>query len=81
MEPLKKKFLSFGWKVIEIDGHNHNSILKSLKSGTKKPKLVIANTIKGKGISFMENKVKWHYSSPNKNQLEQAIFEINKNEK
>ena len=81
LEPLKKKFLSFGWKVIEIDGHNHNSILKSLKSETKKPKLVIANTIKGKGVSFMENKVKWHYSSPNKHQLKQAILEISKNEK
>jgi transketolase len=76
LEPLKEKFLSFGWKVIEIDGHNHDLILKSLKAKTKKPKVIIANTIKGKGVSFMENKVKWHYSSPIKIELEKALHQI-----
>ena len=82
LEPLKKKFLSFGWKVMEIDGHNHKLISKSLSVETKKPKLIIANTIKGKGVSFMENKVQWHYSSPSRSELKQAIYEIRKkNEK
>ena len=61
IEPLKKKFLSFGLQVVKIDGHNFKEIEKSLKLlKQKKPLVIIANTIKGKGVKEMENKVLWH---------------------
>ena len=79
IEPMKDKFLSFGWNVYEIDGHNFKSIEQVLlicKSSKGKPKCIIANTLKGKGISFMENKVEWHYKNPNKIQFDQAVKEL-----
>ena len=65
LEPLRAKLSSFGLKVKIIDGHNHSKISRSLKTKTNKPLVIIANTVKGKGIRFMENKVLWHYKSPN----------------
>ena len=79
IEPMKDKFLSFGWNVYEVDGHNYNSIEQALlncKSSKGKPKCIIANTLKGKGISFMENKVEWHYKNPNKIQFDLAVKEL-----
>ena len=79
IEPMKDKFLSFGWNVYEVDGHNFNSIeqvLLNCKSSKGKPKCIIANTLKGKGISFMENKVEWHYKNPNKIQFDMAVREL-----
>lgn len=77
LEPLKSKFLSFGCYVEEVDGHNHKEIVKSLRSNhVNKPKVIIANTIKGKGVSFMENSVQWHYKSPSKDQLNSALEEL-----
>jgi transketolase len=77
LEPLKDKFISFGLNVYEIDGHNHLEITNTLKRiKNDLPSVIIAKTIKGKGVSFMENSVKWHYSSPNENELKQAINEI-----
>ncbi len=73
LEPLRSKFESFGCKVIHIDGHDHSSIYKSLKTKPNKPLVIVANTIKGKGISFMENKVIWHYKPPNKEELKKAL--------
>lgn len=78
--PLDEKFRAFGWEVIEIDGHDHNQIrhalsLKSVKKG--KPTCVIAHTVKGKGVDFMENSLKWHYSSPSPEQLESALSQLN----
>ena len=65
LEPLKSKFQSFNWNVDQVDGHNVKQILKSLKKLNKKknnkPNLIIANTIKGKGVKFMENKFQSHY--------------------
>ena len=65
LEPLKSKFQSFNWNVDEVDGHNVKQIIKSLnklnKKKNKKPNLIIANTIKGKGVKFMENKFESHY--------------------
>ena len=80
--PLKRKFDSFGYDSVLVDGHNHSNlkkIFKNLDFNNKKPKVIIANTIKGKGISFMENKVEWHYKSPNKDQYQKAIKEIKNN--
>lgn len=83
LEPLRAKFESFKWEVIEIDGHNHQEIYNTLivcnQSLNEKPKVIIANTVKGKGISFMENKLLWHYKSPSEEQYIQAIEELNVN--
>ena len=76
---LKKKFKNFGWNVVEIDGHNHDEIYNaciSAKNETKKPTMIIANTIKGKGISFMENDNNWHYRIPNNDEVLMAKKEL-----
>jgi len=77
IEPLKKKFLSFGLDVKIIDGHDFNQLEKvfTLKN-QKKPLLIIANTIKGKGVREMENKVLWHYKPPNENEYIKFKSEI-----
>ena len=81
MQPFKNKFESFGFKCIEIDGHSLNDLYASLSIKiTKKPIVIICNTIKGKGVSFMENKVLWHYRSPNEKELLLALKEL-KNER
>ncbi len=74
IEPLKKKLESFGCSVKNINGHNINEIYRSLLlSKNNKPTAIIANTIKGKGVKFMENKILWHYKSPDNEQLKEAI--------
>jgi transketolase len=73
LEPLKEKFLNFGWNAIEIDGHNHAAIKQACLIKSEKPKVIIAHTVKGKGIPFMENKLEWHYKSPSKEQLAMAL--------
>ena len=79
IEPFKDKWLSFGWDVIELDGHNITELIngfnKALDS-TEKPTVVIANTIKGKGVSFMENNPDFHGKAPNQEQLINALSEI-----
>ncbi len=76
LEPLKDKLSSFGWNIFDIDGHNHTEIKNSLTAKTNKPKFIIANTIKGKGVSFMENKVVWHYRSANEEELSIGLKEL-----
>lgn len=80
LDPLKNKFKNFGWNVIEIDGHNHEELTKSLeKTNISKPTMIIANTIKGKGISFMENNILWHYRFPHNGwEYDQAITELHR---
>lgn len=83
LEPFAAKWESFGWEVLSVDGHNHQGLIKTfheLKSSqSEKPKCIIADTIKGKGISFMENTVLWHYRSPQGTEYEQALKELEKN--
>jgi len=80
LDDLKEKFKAFGWDVFEIDGHNFKEIIntvntaKSLKNG--RPKMIIANTIKGKGVSFMEDNIGFHGKAPNEEQLEKALKEL-----
>ena len=77
--PLDEKFLAFGWNVYTIDGHNFEEIadvLEKAKTVKGKPTAIIANCVKGKGVSFLENQVGWHGSAPNKEQYEQAIAEL-----
>lgn len=79
LDPLKPKFESFGWNTIEIDGHSIVEIQKAFelfRLQTQKPTAVICNTIKGKGVSYMENNNKWHYSAPNKELLEIALNDL-----
>mgnify|MGYP000187085008 FL=1 len=77
--PIDEKFKSFGFQVINIDGHNIEEIIKSFevaKNIKDRPTCIIAKTIKGKGISFMENEVQWHGKAPNEEQYKQAIKEL-----
>ena len=77
LEPLKQKLQSFGCKVYEVNGHSVKQLSKFLKiKSFNKPKVIIANTVKGKGVSFMENNNLWHYKSPDKDQLKRALNEI-----
>ena len=77
LEPLVDKLKSFGWFVIEAGGHDHRDLLKAFKnSSDSKPKAIIAHTTKGKGVSFMEDSVKWHYKNPNDTELNQALLEL-----
>ena len=77
LEPLKQKLQSFGCKVYEVNGHSVKQLSKFLKiKSLNKPKVIIANTVKGKGVSFMENNNLWHYKSPDKDQLKRALNEI-----
>ena len=76
-EPIFDKWKSFGWKVLEIDGHDHDTLIDAFNSPHENlPKLIIANTVKGKGVSFMENSLDWHYKSPNDEQLKLALKEL-----
>lgn len=77
--PIDEKFRSFGFQIINIDGNDIEEILKAFevaKNVKEKPTCIIAKTIKGKGVSFMENQVGWHGKAPNKEQYEQAIKEL-----
>ena len=76
--PLDEKFKAFGWNVTVIDGHSFDEIANALEMAKKsdKPFAIIAKTVKGKGVSFMENKAEWHGSAPNKEQYEQAMQEL-----
>jgi transketolase len=80
LDPIRAKWISFGWEVIEIDGHNHEEIFKALMTNSTKPVCIIAETTKGKGVSFMENRLEWHYKSANPEELRSAIQEISDNQ-
>lgn len=78
-EPLGDKFRAFGWEVVSIDGHDYRQIMQALNRGretTGRPTAVIAETIKGKGVSYMENKAEWHGTAPNAEQVQQALKEL-----
>jgi len=78
-EPLAEKWRSFGWHVIVIDGHNFEEIVKALEEAQRikgKPTLILAETVKGKGVSFMENQVDWHGKAPNEEEVKRALKEL-----
>ena len=80
LNPIREKWESFGWDVREINGHSYSEICGSLNSLVKsqsKPTCIVANTIKGFGINFMENQVKWHYKSPNFDEHTTGNIELN----
>ena len=79
LEPLVDKLRSFNWKVAEIDGHDHSALRKLLDvdpAANDQPTVVVAHTVKGSGVSFMENQVKWHYSPPTDLELQRALAEL-----
>ena len=77
LEPLADKWRAFGWDVVELDGHDHGALWAAFTAAPAgKPRCVIARTIKGKGVSFMEDRVEWHHKVPTPAQVEQALAEL-----
>ena len=79
LDPLAAKWRAFHWHTLEVDGHDHAQLHKALDLTpieSNKPSVVIAHTIKGKGVSFMEDRLEWHYKSPNQTQLAQALEKL-----
>ena len=79
LDPLADKFTAFGWAVREVDGHDHDALHEAFGSvpfQAGRPSCIIAHTVKGKGVGFMENDNAWHYKAPNKDQLAQALKDI-----
>jgi len=79
LEPFIAKWNAFKWDIIEIDGHDMGQIISALtqaKTAQSKPTVIIAHTVKGKGVSFMENNVDFHGKAPNKAETEQALKEL-----
>jgi len=77
--PIDQKFLAFGWNVIVVDGHDLTQIIDAVNKAKEtkgKPTVIILKSVKGKGVSFMENQAGWHGAAPNKEQYEQAIAEL-----
>lgn len=82
-ETLGKRWESFGWKVVEVDGHDLGLLEKKFKETVEQssgcPTVVIAHTVKGKGVSWMENTIDWHYKSPDEKQYADALKELETN--
>lgn len=79
LEPLGEKWKSFGWNVQEIDGHNFEQIFTALNSlSLEKPNVILLHTVKGKGVSFMENNLLWHYRAPDDKEYKLALKELMK---
>lgn len=79
IEPIDEKFKAFGWNVISINGHNFEEIFNAIdeaKNTEDKPTMIVAKTIKGKGVSFMEDQVGWHGKAPNEEEKEKALKEL-----
>jgi transketolase len=79
LDPLRSKFEAFNWECFEVDGHNHEELINTFNDLkiNGKPKVIIAHTVKGKGVDFMENKLLWHYKSPSEQEYNEAISQIN----
>jgi len=81
LEPFADKLRAFRWQVREIDGHDHTAIqavFKAVPLTANQPTAILAHTVKGKGVSFMENRLAWHYRSPDAAQLQSALAEIDR---
>jgi transketolase len=79
LEPLGDKWRAFGWDVVEVDGHDHEALLAALDAAAEprdKPRVLIANTFKGQGVSYMRDKASWHHGVPDAEQYAQAIIEL-----
>jgi transketolase len=76
LEPLMDKWVSFGWNVQSINGHDLDALIEAIEKPSDKPLCIVANTVKGKGVDFMENSVDWHYKSPNDTELANGISQV-----
>ena len=77
LEPLADKWRAFGWEAVEVDGHDHGALFDAFTAPpAAKPRCIIARTVKGKGVSFMEDRVEWHHKVPNPEQLARALAEL-----
>lgn len=77
LEPLADKWRAFGWNTLEVDGHDLGALEETFTMpAVGRPTVVIAHTVKGRGVSFMEDKLEWHYKSPNAAELDQALAEL-----
>ena len=76
LEPFADKWRAFGWEVIEVDGHDHAALEDAMRRTGSRPRVVIANTTKGKGVDFMEDKVEWHTLVPNADHLASALAQL-----
>lgn len=79
LNPFADKWLAFGWHVLELDGHNLDALagaMRAIPTAKGKPTAIIAHTTKGRGVSFMEDRLEWHYKSPDSKQLAQALAEV-----
>jgi transketolase len=79
LEPFADKWRAFGWAAVEVNGHDHDQLrgaLANIPSSPGKPTAVVAHTTKGKGVSFMENSVLWHYRSAQGSEFQRALDEL-----
>ena len=81
LEPFEQKWKDFGWNAISVDGHDTEALLKAFEwakenAGSRKPSMILAHTVKGKGISFMENNILWHYRTPQGEEYDAALKEL-----
>jgi len=76
LHPIAAKWEAFGWETLEIDGHDFEVTINAIFLTAQKPICIIANTVKGKGVSFMEDRLEWHYKSPSLTEVEEALTEI-----
>ncbi len=76
LEPLLDKWTAFGWEAAEVDGHDHEALETAVSRRTEGPSVVVARTVKGHGVDYMENQVAWHYKSPSPEQLEVALRQL-----
>ena len=79
LDNISSKFKSFGWQTIEVDGHDVSAVVTALKTATLldgSPVCIVAHTVKGKGVSFMENQAGWHGKAPNEEQAKEALAEL-----
>ncbi|QSB12872.1 transketolase [Natronosporangium hydrolyticum] len=76
LDPLDEKFTSFGWEVRTVDGHHYGQLRDACTAPSARPVAIIADTVKGKGVSFMEDRVEWHHKVPDVDQVRQALAEL-----
>ena len=81
LEPFEEKWRDFGWDVQSVDGHDTDALETAMKKaraaeGSGKPQMILAHTVKGKGVSFMENNILWHYRTPQGEEYEAALKEL-----
>ena len=77
MQPMAEKWRSFGWHTVDVDGHDHDALRTAFaKRGEKRPTVILAKTVKGKGVSFMENALLWHYRDPQGEFYDRAVAEL-----